>query len=665
MEGTGMGTLGASLLHWVRSFEELGKVGDWADLSDGSRLWMVLREVDADYFAGDLPEPGVDASGDWTRKWQNLKHLERQVSTYYRDVCNGQDSTSQAYAPDLKAIASTNSTRDTEKLIMMMIRAAMASPESNQRMAQRLMSLGREHAMIIANELRTMEEPEYTESEPASRAESPYQSEQELVEPPKANGMKSGRAQYKDPLLEREEELLQAQATIDKLQASQTAAQRQLQELRQDKERLQEALDAYRDDIDARGRKPAGDDAFKKLQRQAENDRAYIEDLESQMQSSRSTVESFEKQIERYKAENEASQKLRDDLQMLRADNEDLNQKVKANENLKKKIQTLQEQEKVNASLKEELQSANERLEELDRLKQVQAALEKEIIEKKGLIRNQEYQINELTTTRKHAEYDARVLAQKLEAARERHDRDHDALEELRSKLQETRLEEPEIDEPPQEQEKQPADGEQERKAQARQNDESKHLAEKLALVEQQLEAADARLRQAAQRNETLEEQNRDREADAAARQKAEQQLTDHESTIAELRSQIEAASKQPQAKETPSQDMAALQRENRLMATAWHDLSSRLQNSGVSLGRRRQEPKSWIGKQRALVGPSSSLVSLSSLKPCCCALTPQQAAAAEVNGRHCIGVAHPLSMIPICCTFPEIESDHAPAVFT
>ncbi|EGP90629.1 uncharacterized protein MYCGRDRAFT_19719, partial [Zymoseptoria tritici IPO323] len=49
---------------------------------------------------------------------------------------------------------------------------------------------------------------------------------------------------------------------------------------------------------------------------------------------------------------------------------------------------------------------------------------------------------------------------------------------------------------------------------------------------------------------------------------------------------------------------VSALQRENRLMATAWYDLSKRLQSNGVSLGRRKPDPKSWIGKQRALVGP-------------------------------------------------------------
>lgn len=44
------------------------------------------------------------------------------------------------------------------------------------------------------------------------------------------------------------------------------------------------------------------------------------------------------------------------------------------------------------------------------------------------------------------------------------------------------------------------------------------------------------------------------------------------------------------------------LQRENRLIATAWYDLSSRLQSNHVVLQRRQDAPKSWLGKQRQLV---------------------------------------------------------------
>lgn len=600
-------SLGESLLLWVRSFEDVGKVEQLRELGDGRALWAILQDVDPDYFSGSLPEPDIGNDSEWTRKWQNLKHLEKQLAIYYRDVCNGQSNVLASTVPDLKAIAADGSTSDLEKLIMEIIRAAMASPESNQRMGKRLLGLGNEHAMAIAYEIRSIENAEAPDSESVSRDESAYQSEQEVPpKPERPNGSKQDDGLFGDPLLEREEELLQAQATIEKLQSSHAEAQRQLQSLRNDKEQLQEAFDAYRSEINNKGRKATADDDFKKLQRQADSDRAYIDDLENQLQSAKETVDSYEKQIQRFKDENDANLKFRDDVQMLRAENEDLSQKVKANENLKKKIQALQEQEKANASLREELKQATERLEDLERLKHTMANLEKEIIEKKGLIRNQEYQINELTTTRKHAEYDARVLAQKLEAARERQERDHDAIEQLRNKLEESNIEpDIEIEEP---EKKEPSEEEEERKPPAPKTDENKHLIEKLAMLEKQLEAADVRLKQASERNAAFEEQNRGRVAASEEREKAERELEERDGTIMELRKQLENMAKQPR-QEAP-QDVAALQRENRLMVTAWYDLSGRLQNNGVSLGRRRQEPKSWIGKQRTLVGPGSSMLS-------------------------------------------------------
>jgi protein HOOK3 len=607
MEADGLDLLGDSLLQWVRSFEGVGDVHQWQDLSDGRVLWTILQDIDSDYFTGALPEPDLSPSDDWTRRWQNLKHVDKQVSLYYRDICNGQEQLG-ANRPDLKAIAADSSVHDLERLLMAIIRSAMTSPESNQRMAPRLMGLGRERAMAIAGELRAMEENEVVEeSEPASREESAYQSEAEVSEEGKANGSKGNVGLYNDPLLEREEELLQAQATIDKLQANHAAAQRQLQELRQDKDRLQEAFDAYRDDIDSRGKKADGGDAVKKLQRQADNDRAYIDDLESQLQTSRNAVEKYERQIQKFRDDAEAGQKLRDDLQMLKAENEDLTQKIRANENLKKKIQALQEQERLNGVLRDELKTANEKLEELEKMKQVQTSLEKEIIEKRGLIRNQEYQINELGTMRKHAVYDSGVLAQKLEAARERHERDHDAIEELRQKLQDHNLDDEDVG-PKKDMNREITASEEEPRRPTPKADENKHWAEKVELLEKQLAASDTRLKQAAERTDTLEEEKRNLQGNDTDRLKAQQLAQDQETRITELRKQLDAASKQPQTT-TSTPDMATLQRENRLMASAWYDVTARLQNNGVSLNRRKQEPKSWIGKQRALVGPGSSMV--------------------------------------------------------
>ncbi|KAK2047335.1 hypothetical protein LZ31DRAFT_152416 [Colletotrichum somersetense] len=44
------------------------------------------------------------------------------------------------------------------------------------------------------------------------------------------------------------------------------------------------------------------------------------------------------------------------------------------------------------------------------------------------------------------------------------------------------------------------------------------------------------------------------------------------------------------------------LQRENALIATAWYDLTSRIQSNHVVLQRRNEVPKSWVGKQRQMV---------------------------------------------------------------
>ena len=44
------------------------------------------------------------------------------------------------------------------------------------------------------------------------------------------------------------------------------------------------------------------------------------------------------------------------------------------------------------------------------------------------------------------------------------------------------------------------------------------------------------------------------------------------------------------------------LQRENNMIATAWYDLTSRLQSNHVVLQRRHDAPKSWINKQRHMV---------------------------------------------------------------
>ncbi|KAL7954268.1 hypothetical protein V8C34DRAFT_294739 [Trichoderma compactum] len=87
------------------------------------------------------------------------------------------------------------------------------------------------------------------------------------------------------------------------------------------------------------------------------------------------------------------------------------------------------------------------------------------------------------------------------------------------------------------------------------------------------------------------------------------QQLEKSEQERLELQARLKAA----QLGEISTAQKAAsdhliknLQRENALIATAWYDLTSRLQSNHVVLQRRHDAPKSWLNKQRQLVNATS-----------------------------------------------------------
>ncbi|KAI0837395.1 hypothetical protein F5Y06DRAFT_271610 [Hypoxylon sp. FL0890] len=70
------------------------------------------------------------------------------------------------------------------------------------------------------------------------------------------------------------------------------------------------------------------------------------------------------------------------------------------------------------------------------------------------------------------------------------------------------------------------------------------------------------------------------------------------ERTLKAVRAGSEAGAQKAQT----DQIIKNLQRENAMIATAWYDLTSRLQSNHVVLQRRHDVPKSWLNKQRQMV---------------------------------------------------------------
>lgn len=102
-----------ALLRWVQAFQTSRTVNAWDDLRDGHVLWEILHDIDPDYFTESLPESRADAADNWIPRWQNLKHINRLVIAYVRDMCGTLEEPSRNMTPDLKAIATDASPQDT------------------------------------------------------------------------------------------------------------------------------------------------------------------------------------------------------------------------------------------------------------------------------------------------------------------------------------------------------------------------------------------------------------------------------------------------------------------------------------------------------------------------------------------------------------------------
>ncbi|KAL2066457.1 hypothetical protein VTL71DRAFT_2528 [Oculimacula yallundae] len=92
------------------------------------------------------------------------------------------------------------------------------------------------------------------------------------------------------------------------------------------------------------------------------------------------------------------------------------------------------------------------------------------------------------------------------------------------------------------------------------------------------------------------------------AEEKLRKQLHKQDALIEDLQKRLKTAEENtPDAQKAAHDSMVKnLTRENALMATAWYDLTSRLQSNHVVLQRRQDAPKSWLNKQRMMVNTPS-----------------------------------------------------------
>jgi protein HOOK3 len=374
-------------------------------------------EIDADYFDGDLPELDKKQKGSqdgWIPRWQNLKYIDRLVVTYIRDECEQLPYLSKSLNPDLKAVATDGSPDNVIKLVKAVLLAAMYSEKSDQR-SQIVEKVGLKGASAIADAIQEMEELDQRLGDMGPDTETGS----EIDHSTDSDVPTRGTSYERDPELEREEKLIQALQEKRKLEEKLAYLEDDLKESEDKRRALEDELQDSKFGPDRRRRTTMDEENLQQLNLQAGRDRDYIAKLETDLSEANSTLENQQRQLERLKVDAESKQELRDELQFIKSERDELRQKSKANENLKKKIQALQEQERVNINMRRDLQGAQEQLAEVDHLRDRCSALEKANEENAKTIANGEQEIFDQKTAKEQLRYELKVLSQRFEQTRD------------------------------------------------------------------------------------------------------------------------------------------------------------------------------------------------------------------------------------------------------
>ncbi|EAT90866.2 hypothetical protein SNOG_01217 [Parastagonospora nodorum SN15] len=431
-----------ALLDWVRveiSFASLDFA--WNQLEDGQILWQILANIDDEYFSESLPnfDESDRRKSDWIPRWQNLKHIERAVSAYIREECGQLPVLTKRMVPDLKTGARDGSTMLIAKLTMGVLLAACFSPKSNQRMLQVMSQLGTKTAETIAQAIQDMQSLDARMSELGV--------DSELTSEPNLSGYRtptravSGQVPAAANNNELEQEALLFEANKDRA-ALRTQTEKLKAELKQSQARISQLEEdlgeatLYMDDRKTQAQRAQSEDV-EQLRNDLARDRQYIDQLETDLANARDILDSQKRRLERYQGEEGSKQDLRDQLQLIKAERDELNQRAKANENLKKKIESLSKETKQLETLREDYQTARERLMQLENVEERCEALEKVNKENSQTLVNCEQAIFEEKGKRTRVEHENLLLMKQLEQTRELQYKADDARQELEDRIRE------------------------------------------------------------------------------------------------------------------------------------------------------------------------------------------------------------------------------------
>ena len=419
-------TVSKVLLEWINSFS-LGKTLRAIDeLTDGIILWEVLQDIDPQYFLDEIPER--NPSDHWVAKWQNLKHIHKLLLNYIRHQNDDHLPSGLDPSPDLEAVAEKNSVRESNKLLKLLLIAAISSPnaETYVQTLQNLTTPTQEGLKDI------IEEAHNGQHEPIDAAD---EVKEDL----------SKRDHPVDLELQFEERVGKVIAENDRLTHEKKELEKALEDLHNRLARLQENNDTLQNRLASTEdrlvtlKSGKGDFGFnaKALESKTRQQEDLIATQEARLSATQDELDGLQMTVESLRVKNQRFQKLQDDYDELKTEKDQLARKANAAEKYRQKLQASQDFEKENQTLKNQIKDLQQQLKDADSQHRWSAEREVELEEYRKVLPRIEQECSEIQDLKKQLEFNNHALGERLKGAEEQRERDDEIISELRERIRE------------------------------------------------------------------------------------------------------------------------------------------------------------------------------------------------------------------------------------
>ncbi|KAI9923697.1 hypothetical protein ASPWEDRAFT_46371 [Aspergillus wentii DTO 134E9] len=414
------------LLEWINSFS-LGKTLRATDeLTDGVILWEVLQDIDPQYFLDELPERNT--SDHWVNRWQNLKHIHKLMISYIKHQNDDQIPSGLDPSPDLEAIAEKNSAKETNKLLKLLLMAAISSP----------------NAATYVKTIQDLNTP--TQEVIKDIIEEAHNGQHEPVDV--ADDIKDDLSKRDHPVdleLQFEERVGKVLAENDRLTHEKKELEKALEDLHNRLARLQENNDTLQNRLASTEdrlvtlKSGKGDLGFnaKALETKTRHQEDLIASQEARLAAAQDEVDSLRMSVETLRVKNQRFQTLQDDYDELKTEKDQLARKANAAEKYRQKLQASQDFEKENQTLKNQIKDLQQQLKEADSQHRWTSERDVELEEYRRVLPRIEQECSEMQNLKKQLEFNNHALTERLEGAEEQRERDDLLISELRERIRE------------------------------------------------------------------------------------------------------------------------------------------------------------------------------------------------------------------------------------